>query len=609
MLANEKAMTMDFTPRNVWENGDWDRIASELQSRYPDWRSRNFSMSEFEDAMETVIAQEHHRAFMSMEDVTPHLFMAFARRSPGKAPPTTKKNVPKVIETVTGAIRWAPEEWESVVLELHSIEPTFFADRLAKLSFPIIRAAQSHLPSNRRRDPNQIELYRKQLLKTWDALPADVRDPRLQDRKIVDFPSGPVMQPPRQKSDNASAIALAMHKGFQDPEKPKAEPKTIKLGKVKQKRNYYSAEDWLDIAREMYRQNPHAPYFTSAFQTVDLPALRAAQRVMIPIERRRTITGNYGLAKPLVAAFKALKQEMEEDAAKAIPEPVLPVAEAVPGSTVHSDGVLYEYRAPEPPVPAQVEEIAESSSPRYVLTQSSEQATPTVSIAPSAAPTDFLSRIIAASKPLINVIVAEFRQDIAAEVAKILLPQITGALSPMLDTAVQGVKDAIAAQFNPWSTSGLAQSSLPIATPDYQHGAQAADLQPNHPPSELMSALTGVKQVTVPIQKFEIPVMKPVEKPKKLKIAIIGPRGGQQEQVIRAFPEFDFVFIENGHGIKEAGTSCALFIASNAYLNRANQDTMKAHVPPEKVRFIDGGMSTIKRTINVWKATNPQITA
>lgn len=594
MLSNEKAMTMDFKPRNVWEENDWDRIATELQQRYPDWRSRNFSMSEFEDAMETVIAQEHHRAFMSMEDVTPHLFMAFARRSPGKAQTLTLKNQPKVLVNAVGAIRWTPDEWEQFVLELHRISPTTFEQRCVKLSLSDIRSAQLVLPLSRRREPNQTEIYRKQMLKTWDALPPDVRDPRLQERKIVDFPSGPVMEPPRQKSDNASAIATAMHKGFQAPEKVKKE-KTIKLGKVKQKRNYYTEQDWLNIAREMYRQNPHAPYFTSAFQTVDLPALRAAQREMIPVERRRTIAGNYGLAKPLVAAFKALKEEQIRDATARL-------------ESTEDAGVLSYDPGLKEPVP-----VAPVTEPVWQERQWPEE-TPKVVAAPvvvkqevAASPvqtvitppiaTDFLSRIIAASKPLINVIVAEFRQDIAEEVAKILLPQITGALSPMLDTAVQGVKDAIAAQFNPWSTSGLAQSSLPIAAPDYQHGAQAATM-------DMLQRVAEIPAIAKPVQSVVIPVLKPVEKPKKLKIAIIGPRGSQQEQVVRAFPEFDFLFIENGHGIKEAGTSCALFIASNAYLNRSNRDTMKAHVPPEKVRFIDGGMSTIKRTINVWMAAN-----
>lgn len=597
MLSSERTMNVDSAPRYTWGNDDWDRVASELQRLHSDWRTHTFTMSEFEDAMETVITQEHQRTFMSMDDVMPHIFMAFARRSPvsGKAQtPKSKATIPVPVNSV-GAIRWSPDEWEQVVLALHQLAPRMFEGRCATLSSRDIRAAQSVLPKSRHREPNQIEIYRKQLLKTWDALPADVRDPRLQERKIVDFPSGPVMEPPKQKSDNSSAIAIAMHKGFQAPDKPVKEAKQIKLGKVKQKRHSYDATDWLNIAREMFKQNPHAPYFTSAFQTVDLPALRAAQRVIIPIERRRTIVGNYGLAKPLVAAFKALKEEIE--AQKLETElanfPDLPKAKDIIGAAIWSESQPLEKPAPQPaPVPtAQVQEVLTQAAPQYVIAAPAQQIIP---VPP--APTDFLSRIVAASKPLINVIVAEFRQDIAQEVAKILLPQITGALAPMLESSMQGVKDAIGAQFNPW-----ADQLRPVATPDYLHGAQAASVVTTIAPSDKQIGISPPdKQIGINVQ---IPVLKPVEKPKKLKIAIIGPRGGQQEQVLRAFPEFDFTFIENGHGIKEAGTHCALFIASNAYLNRANRDTMKAHVSPEKVRFIDGGISTIKRTINVWKAT------
>lgn len=587
MLKGNRAMNVDAAPRHAWDNEDWDRIATELQRLHTDWRNHQFTMDEFEDAMETVIAQEHHRAFPSMDDVMPNLYMAFARRSPDSGKPSAIKKPVALVNSV-GAIRWTPDEWEQVVLEIHRLAPMMFEDRCAKLTFKELRAAQSILPLSRRREPNQIEIYRKQILKTWDSLPDDVRDPRLQDRKIVDFPSGPVMEPPKQRSDDSSAIAIAMHKGFQAPEKPaKPEAKPITLGKVKHKRHSYDATDWLNIAREMYRQNPHAPYFTSAFQTVDLPALRAAQREIIPLERRRSIYGNHGLAAPLVAAFKALKEELEAKKEE---------ADIVPNSAIEqTESVTSEWREqlypgdpnPKPLFRPAMPVIDGPFVPKKV-------STPVHPVSSANEPSDFLSRIVAASKPLIGVIVAEFRQGIAEEVAKILLPQITGALTPMLESSLQGVKDAIAAQFNPWSTGGLAQSALPIHTPDYAPAAQAASVPNNPPSSQNMGILQAAAQTLI---------AKTVEKPKKLKIAIIGPRGGQEEQVRRAFPEFDFTFIENGHGIKESGAHCALFIASNAYLNRANRDSLKAHVSPEKVRYIDGGMSTIKRTINVWVAT------
>src|SRR5271169_3957093 len=115
MRASETAMNMDYTPRYTWDNSDWDRVAAELQRLHSDWRTRQFTMSEFEDSMETVITQEHQRTFASMDDVNPNLFMAFARRSPAseKGPASAKKPAPILVNAV-GAIRWTPDEWEKV---------------------------------------------------------------------------------------------------------------------------------------------------------------------------------------------------------------------------------------------------------------------------------------------------------------------------------------------------------------------------------------------------------------------------------------------------------------------------------------------------------------
>ena len=538
-MAQARVLNVDEGQKYVWNNHDWDRVAVEIQRTHPDWKTVDFSMSHFDDAMESVIPQEHQRMFNTIEEVKPELFAALERVSKGQdggKVARTLKNKPRVTETVTGAIRWTPYEWQDIVLEIHRIRPMHFAQRCVNLTLHDIRAAQSILPKHRHREPNQLEIYRKQLLKTWDALPADVKDVRQQDRKIVDFPSGPVMEPPKQRSDDASAIATAMHKGFQA-QVPPVEP----IKATKQKRNHYTSTDWLNIAREMHRQNPHAPYFTSAFQTVDLPALRAAQREIIPKERRRNITSNFGLATPLVAAFAALKLEI--DATKTEPE----VAQVE--RTVIQPIPVVEL----PPVVALV------SRP-----------------AAQVAPTDFLERLTQAAKSLIGVLVDEFRNSIAQEVAKILLPQITASISPMMESAVKDVKEAIAEQFNTWHDKPTIPSN-----------------------NEELCTTTQEEKKTVQVVK----PAKSVEKPKKPKIAIVGPSGSQKDQIIRAFPEFDFVFIDNGHGIKEAGASCALFVAVSAYMNRANRDNMRSYVPSEKVRNVDGGISSIKRTINIWKAT------
>lgn len=588
MLASESTMNADYAARNTWGHEEWDKVAAELQRAHHNWPTHEFSMSEFEDAMEAVILQEQQRTFRDMDDVTPHLHMAFARRgNEGNSKVKNSIIAKRPAVNSLGNVLWSPDEWESVVLEIHQLVPDAFASRLEKLRLKDVLEAQKVLPVSRHRHYKQIVTFRMTALKIWDALPADVRNPMLQDRKIVNFPSGSVMEPPRQKSDNNSAMALAIHKGFNAPEKPE---KPIKIAKEpkpgKQKRNSYSDEDWLNIARVMHRQNPHAPYFTSSFTNVDVAALHAAEREVIPAERRRKIKGNFGLAKPMVAAFAALKLEQEQAVlhvympeggeSDAVAEAISRAAQVEPAEKEAEPEAVVQVVAVEQPVPPPV------PTPAYQQ-----------QVAVEAAPVsgDFLARLAAASKPLIGVIVNEFRNEIAQEVAKILLPQLTSAVGSMLGSAVTDMKNAINAQFDPWKV-------LPAAAPVAPAPAAVTAI----PEREFVQEPVVASFVPV-AQPVKLEVPKPVEKPKKPVIAVIFPLTAQRQHLTSYFPNYDFIFIEEGRGIQEAGQRCVLFVAVNAYTNTANRGKMKAYVAPEKIRFVEGSLSAVRRTINQWIAT------
>jgi len=522
-------------PRITWTTEDWNSIARELRRRNPATSFKHldyqgFRLEDFEDAMETVMPQERQKSFDSFEDLRRDLYNAYQRvmAAERRTPVTMVKRADNSI-----FVKWIPEEWETVVLEYHRLFPLAFSARLENCRIPYIRQAVEILPFERRRVFHQIPLFREQALRTWDSIPDDQKNP---PRNVIDFKTGPIVEPPEKKSDDSSAIATAMHQAFRTPMKPKEERKT----KV-----FWKAHEWLLIAEAMHKQNPHANFFESNFTLIDLPAVREAQRVALPLERRKKLSGTAGLREPLIEGFKALKAKMEREELE--PEETKESPEEIQLDLKGDDIEVPEGFHAIPILNARPQEVHEapiSADKRRQAPQS-----------------DFTARLAVAATPLINLFVGEL--------AKALAPELAKAFAPMVETVIQGIKTAV--------TPVIVNQTI------------------NHPTAPVQTAIEPEKAVEQALAAV-IPTA-----PKKPKIAVLGPFGKQKEELERFFPEFRFTFIEHGHGIKEAAASCVLFVASNLHINASSKQLIKSHVNRDILRYVEGGLSNIKRQIQIWK--------
>jgi hypothetical protein len=541
---------------DIWTEDEFDLIAVELKQRFPDRKYSNmyrleFTENEVEEAAEAVLPQSRHKSVHDYLEVRRPLFNAFTRI----AQPVGKRPALKVVQgksNASGHVMWSPQEWEVVLVELNRLYPDLFQERLKTLGISHIRAAMEVLDVPRRRQFKQLVGFRESAMKIWEGFPIEVRDPSKQVRPIIDFESGPVMAPPVTSKTKENPMAAAMQKAF-------VQAETENEKKERKSPVHWKSYEWVTVAREMHRQNPHANHFISGFFKIDLEAIRLAQRVL-PFNRRRMIRNSIGLQKPLVDAFKALSLEMmeEENAKREAMKAFEPVPE------------MQEETAPD------VVEV-EKESP---VEQPVSQETKAEFVPLTSREIDFFGKVMNAALPLMNVLIDEAVSRLAPSLIAGMLPQLEKSLGGMIERAVAAQTPK--ADFRPQILSQSASASLS------QHEAFKA-------PSELEK----------PLSKAEIAqyLPQPTEKPRKPKIALLMPLGQQREYVRAAFPEYEFVFIDHGQGIKEAGQNCVLFIAVDNFVTGPNQKSMKAHVPPEKLKYVEGGLTSIKRQINVWKAS------
>lgn len=539
MLAESLKMDNSTHDRITWSDREWDMLAIELKRQHPKRMESSafrldFTTLELEDAAEAVIPQHLQRSFASFDEVRRPLFNAFERLKPNA------KNVVHVSEGATrkdGAIYWSPKEWEAIAHELESMMPGVFDRRCNGVGIKEVNAAQRILPINRRRIFKQVVGFRASILKTWEHILAARKD--LAPAVIVDFPSGPIMEPPPRKADDNSAIATAIHKAFQ------AGPTAKKPRKSKV---HWTAEEWLILAKEMRRQNPHYDFFNAKFHLVDLAAVREAQRQALPLLRRRNITTGKNLGEPLVAAFKALADELKQEEEAAIDlAPAEEIAEV-------------QDKQPEPePLPVATVIPLENR--------------------PIQAVQEFSALVSQTAQPLMELLVSEIVKRLLPELTAKLVPEISASISGIVQTALAGFKPSpVRFEAAPAPVVSSVVDSLPVASPEpvqrLSHKEAAAFFPPPEP------------------------------KPKKPKIVLLGPTGRQKNDIEMTFPDYRFVFIEHGHGIKEAAVDCELFIIYTSHFNAANKMAVKKYVPPEKVRQVAGSISSVKHQINTWNAAN-----
>lgn len=548
--------------RVSWTVEEWHNIATKLAEKYPKWRDHDFTMDEFDDAMEEVISQERQRSFTDIDDVRPFLITALQRME--KLPKAKLKPTNERQRLSAAPIRWEPKEWEEVVVELHRLNPTAFSERLVKIGIRHVEESQKVLHKSLHRHFVQVVGFRAQALKIWDALPADVRNPELQERPIVDFPSGPVMAPVAKKSDSLSAMASAMQKGFQAPQN---------LDKERKKHVTWSAKEWIDVAREMHRQNPNANYFSSSFFVLDMPAIRDAQRVALPLNRRKALKNTAGIRLPLIEAFKqlhgelllAIDAEVEAEAAELKAEAKVEIApiEAKPEP------------APVPIIAAPV--VAEIRQEPQPVAQFQNN--------------DFLGGLLDAMAPLAQFLVTEAAKQMAPALIQAMIPELKKTMGPMIEEAIKDAQNRVPVpMFLTPAPVVAAPVSAPavVEKPAIKHFLQVA------------AAPVAAQVVT---QEYKDVFAKPADKLKKPLITILGPMGSDVDAIRRGFKEFDFRFIHHGHGIKEAANKAELFICAIQVPPQNIKNEIKKYVDPDKVRYMtNNGVAAIKRQINAWQA-------
>jgi hypothetical protein len=349
------------------------------------------------------------------------------------------------------------------------------------------------------------------------------------------------MEPPPRKTDDNSAMATAMHDAF------KTGPVEVKQRKTKV---YWTSEEWLAVAREMRRQNPHLNFFASKFSIVDLGAVRAAQRAVLPLERRKIMAAQRGVQAPLVAAFKALRAELEgelEGDAEEVQEPAVAVTTDRPALQI-----VQPERVQEAPTP--VAEI-KTKAPSDIEENS------------------FNAAVLNAAAPLVNLMVDEVVKRLLPQLSGMLIPELTKSISTMLQSSLAGITVASV------PPSGMVEVTTPVV-------GQAVPQVSIRPSAKEMAAMFPT----------------PEPKPKKPMIALLGPMGKQVNDIEQTFPQYRFVFIENGHGIKEAAADCELFIVYTSHFNSANKVAVKKYVPKTKMRQIAGSLSSVKHQIHAWQA-------
>lgn len=566
MLVERKTMNI-FTKAAhiVWEDEEWDLVASELKRQNPRRQTDNFNRLDFttmevEDAAEMVLGQERQRSYDSLNPIRRNLFDAFQRikkNGPQATPKIEEGNV-----NSNGVVSWSVAEYQAIMNELYRLSPTNFDNRCKLVNIAMMRRAMEILEPHRRRKFKQLVTFRETLTRMWEKdQAAKISQPKLAK---VEFTKGVIAEPAPKKSDGYNAVASAMHNAFQNPSVEK------KGSKPRKAHVTWSPSDWVLLAREMRRQNPHINFFASKFVIIDLPALRDAQRNIFPIEHRRALSGTQGLQAHLVDAFRTLRIQLDnerevEDRAK--------LAAKIDEKVHVEPEKVHKKTAETSPTNPRGDEISADGNPKLAMNSAgcSEEAS-------------FLSEAMAAAVPLVELLMREFIKQTQAA----LIPELTKAFR----TCLEGVKAPAWVDYTaPVSASAPAEKiPAPIVQQPTQDVVNASVSVISEMPQRMTAAAVAAFNNITP-------------KPKKQKIALLGPMGKQKADIESSFPQYKFVFIQNGHAIREAAADSVLFLAYNSHLNAHAKSAIKLHVPFDKIRYIEGSLTSVKRQIVVWEAS------
>lgn len=531
----------EYTPqvrRNIWTDHDWDAIAAELKQRHPRrpvsiFNTFEFTIDEFEEAMEAVIEQEHHKSFDTFSDVKRQLFSAFERMKPQW--PVQTDVIVADLEGREMNTRWTRAEWIKLAIELDRIFPTYYSQRCENLRIADVHKIVEVLPASRRRMFTARNKFREKVLEIWDEIKAN--EAVIKKRLAPLAKRNIIAEPPLRATDDNRAMATAVHKAFQAPP----------VVTHRKKKVFLKPHEWVAIAKEMRRQNPHTNFFISDFNLVDLPAVRDAAREALPLDRRPILSGSKYLREPLIHAFKELWAELHAD--------------ILPGMTVNPLSITDPFKAVEEAkveVAPEPEAVKIEPAPAVVV-----QPEPNAIIA--VAQNDFSARLVSAAMPLVNVLIGELARQIAPELVK--------HFAPMMAAAVEDIRAAAKA----------------IVMPSTQQA-------PQQEPATPIGPYTGTY---TPRESY---LVTPVEKPKKPKIVVVATPGVHEDELTRAFPEYSFTFIKNNRGVKEASVNCELFLANSVSMTKTIKEDAKRYIPHDKFKIIDGGISSFKRQIHLWKA-------
>lgn len=535
-----------------WSAEEWDMIARELQKRFPIRKFNNGGIEhtgeqDIEEAAEMVLPMERHHSVSDIHFARDQLRAAFGRLA------ANPDQIPVMTPTKDTYVRWTYDEWDRLALETHRRFPTTFARGLDNLRPSHINEVVMILPPERRKYFDDTTRFKHGILKAWEMIPDNLKQP-----KAVQFKTS-ITEPAHKPSDDNKAMASAIHHAF------RAE------GSGHKPRSYWKEAQYMQLANEMIRQNPHAGFLTMQDPTHDLEAVRAAVSALVENgiwsrELYRYVSSRSPVRDGLITAFKLLRLEQMS---QSVTEP-----EEMDQTTGSID----------------IEDT------RTHLAETTDQQ----SIAPEfPANAALIQKLAAAAQPLVSLFVAE--------IAKAMAPEIIKALKPILTKEVDS------------QNQGMPQADL--SRMRKREDFPIFDMAPSKPAVEVLRPdlfpefKTGINPVAPVESKPEpVPEMKELNRAinqaeqenfiKKAKIAILGPNGHQKTHLMDKFPEFKLIFVDNHKQVKAAAHACEVFIVSRNHQSAPSANAIKQCVPKEKLKVMDGGMSGIERAIYEYKANH-----
>lgn len=638
-----------------WNGEEWLQIATQLKRSHPErhfisYRSTPFSCIEVEEAAEAVLASSRHRAVSHFDDIRADLFSAFKQASNTIQAPV--KEVPKARSSPQRVVKWSPEEWELIVKELYACHPELFdrpQDLITQFSAHHFRRAQLALNTDRHRELKHREDVAQQFLKVWldhgDRLKAEL----LEKRKVKEFSNAIIPGPLHSAANEQKQMSAAIQKAFEAPDKPVKEAskkyatakpiRAKKPRKAKEVRPVVPAnvkgkhkrnnEYWRAMALTLIAQHPKLDLLdTDVPVRFSISDLTKAQKA-VPAEMHRKTMYPYLLMPELNEEFKLLKSErdavdVDEIAEEAMMQEeesrdeVQEIAQKETNPSKQADArsaEAYQHKAyVETLQSVEAAPMAEAlGGQKTPYVQALEQKTAElVQLKKAEEPQSFGAALIAASAPLLNVIMGKLASMIVPELTKALMPEITKAIVPEITAAIG---PAILQQIRP----ALNANNLLIHDIICQEVAVGVSKIPM--PKEVIKVVEKVVERTVhvpmpsvsmsareaqqaPIEALTGPVVVPKvqveETPRLPVIAVIGPMGNQKTDLERSYPNIAFIFIQGGHGIKEAAKKAGLWVVSTKHNPRQVSTQIKANVNRDLVFYVDGGTSAFKREIDRW---------